>query len=114
VDAALSASSWEDHYERPRRLPLTTEPATDGRSRAASSNRRCISSEETAAFLHDLADQLEDGPSFTISASEWEIPFDYSDPVEVEIEFSAQRERELEIELEFTEPSGVTSCQFGK
>jgi len=65
-----------------------------------------LSSEETAAFLHDLADQLEDGPSFTISASEWEIPFDYSDPVEVEIEFSAQRERELEIELEFTEPSG--------
>jgi len=50
-----------------------------------------LSSEETAAFLHDLADQLEDGPSFTISASEWEIPFDYSDPVEVEIEFSAQR-----------------------
>jgi len=40
--------------------------------------------------------------------------FDYSDPVEVEIEFSAQRERELEIELEFTEPSGVTSRQFGK
>ncbi|WP_254764446.1 amphi-Trp domain-containing protein [Natrinema marinum] len=64
-----------------------------------------LSSEETAAFLHDLADQLEGG-SFTISASEWEIPFDYSDPVEVEIEFSQQRERELEIELEFTEPSG--------
>ncbi|MGQ3413465.1 amphi-Trp domain-containing protein [Natrinema versiforme] len=65
-----------------------------------------LSREETAAFLHDLADQLEAGTSFTISASEWEIPFDYSDPVEVEIEFAEQRERELEIELEFTEPSG--------
>ncbi|SEV85813.1 amphi-Trp domain-containing protein [Natrinema salifodinae] len=65
-----------------------------------------LSREETAAFLRDLADQLETGTSFTISATEWEIPFDYSDPVEVEIEFSEQRERELEIELEFTEPSG--------
>ncbi|WP_226006962.1 amphi-Trp domain-containing protein [Natrinema salinisoli] len=65
-----------------------------------------LSREETAAFLHDLADQLEAGSSFTISASEWEIPFDHSDPVEVEIEFSEQSERELEIELEFTEPSG--------
>ncbi|WP_254530611.1 amphi-Trp domain-containing protein [Natrinema gelatinilyticum] len=65
-----------------------------------------LSSEETATFLHDLADQLEAESSFTISASEWEIPFDYSDPIEVEIEFSEQRERELEIELEFTEPGG--------
>ncbi|QLG47974.1 amphi-Trp domain-containing protein [Natrinema halophilum] len=65
-----------------------------------------LSSEETATFLHDLADQLEAGSSFTVSTSEWELPFDYSDPVEVEIEFSEQRERELEIELEFTEPDG--------
>lgn len=65
-----------------------------------------LSSEETAAFLHDLAEQLEAGSSFTISASEWELPFDYSDPVEVEIEFAEHGECELEIELEFTEPSG--------
>jgi amphi-Trp domain-containing protein len=65
-----------------------------------------LSSEETAAFLHALADQLETGSSFTVSASEWEIPFDYGDPVEVEVEFSEQRERELEIELEFSEPKG--------
>ncbi len=64
-----------------------------------------LSSEETAGFLRELADQLEGG-SFTVSASEWEIPFDYSDPVEVEIEFSQQRERELEIELEFTGSDG--------
>lgn len=65
-----------------------------------------LSSEETATFLRDLADQLEEGSSFTVSASEWEIPFDYGDPIEVEIEFAAQRERELEIELEFTAPTG--------
>ncbi|WP_265111064.1 amphi-Trp domain-containing protein [Halosolutus halophilus] len=65
-----------------------------------------LSREETATFLHDLADQLEADSSFTISTSEWEIPFNYSDPVEVEIEFSEQRERELEIELEFTGSKG--------
>lgn len=65
-----------------------------------------LSSEETAAFLHELAEQLEAGSSFTISASEWEIPFEYDDPVEVEIEFADQRDRELEIELEFTAPAG--------
>ncbi|MFD1562022.1 amphi-Trp domain-containing protein [Haloarchaeobius amylolyticus] len=65
-----------------------------------------LSRAETATFLRDLADQLEAGSSFTISAAEWEIPFDAADPVEVEIEFSEQRDRELEVELEFTEPSG--------
>lgn len=44
-----------------------------------------LPNEETATFLHELADQLEDGSSFTISAAKWEIPFDYSDSVEVEI-----------------------------
>ncbi|ELZ09643.1 amphi-Trp domain-containing protein [Natrinema thermotolerans] len=65
-----------------------------------------LSSEETAAFLHELAEQLEAGSSFTISASEWEIPFEYDDPIEVEIEFGDQRDRELEVELEFTAPAG--------
>ncbi|AGB31432.1 hypothetical protein C488_00282 [Natrinema pellirubrum DSM 15624] len=65
-----------------------------------------LSSEETAAFLHELAEQLEAGSSFTISASEWEIPFEYDDPIEVEIEFGDQHDRELEVELEFTAPAG--------
>lgn len=64
-----------------------------------------LSRTETAAFLRDLADQLEEGTSFTITAQEWEIPFEYRDPIEVEVEFTDQRERELEIELEFAEAS---------
>lgn len=64
-----------------------------------------LSRAETAAFLHDLAEQIEDDAAFTITASEWEIPFEFREPVEVEVEFTHQRERELEIELEFTEPS---------
>lgn len=65
-----------------------------------------LSGEEAAAFLHELAEQLETGSSFTISAAEWELPFEYDDPVEVEIEFGDRRDRELEIELEFTAPAG--------
>ena len=62
-----------------------------------------LSRQETAAFLRELADQLESEPTVTVAGSTWEIPFEYRDPIEVEIEFTSQRERELEIELEFTE-----------
>ncbi|MDJ1434150.1 amphi-Trp domain-containing protein [Halostagnicola sp. A-GB9-2] len=65
-----------------------------------------LSRNETAAFLRDLADQLEADTSITVAGSDWEIPFEYRDPIEVEIEFTKQRERELEIELEFSEDSG--------
>lgn len=65
-----------------------------------------LSRQETAAFLRELADQLEADSSLTIATSEWEIPFEYRDPIEVEIEFTKQRDRELEIELEFTEDGG--------
>ncbi|GAB7017189.1 amphi-Trp domain-containing protein [Halostagnicola bangensis] len=65
-----------------------------------------LSRTETAAFLRDLADQLEADTSITVAGSDWEIPFEYRDPIEVEIEFTKQRERELEIELEFSEDSG--------
>ena len=42
----------------------------------------------------------------TVSGSDWEIPFEYREPIEVEVEFSKQREGELEIEVEFTEATG--------
>ncbi|TYL40696.1 amphi-Trp domain-containing protein [Natronococcus pandeyae] len=62
-----------------------------------------LSREETATFLRDLADQIEADRTVTIAGSEWEIPFEYRDPIEVEIEFTKQRERELEVEIEFSE-----------
>lgn len=62
-----------------------------------------LSREETAAFLRDLADQLERDSSVTVAGSDWEIPFEYREPIEVEVEFTKQRERELEIEIEFSE-----------
>ncbi|SIR72475.1 amphi-Trp domain-containing protein [Natronorubrum thiooxidans] len=65
-----------------------------------------LSRDETAAFLRDLADQIEAETTVTVAGSGWEIPFEYRDPIEVEIEFTKQRDRELEIELEFSEPRG--------
>ncbi len=59
---------------------------------------------ETARFLRALADAVEEGPRVTVSGTDWEIPFEYAEPIEVEIEFTSRRERELEIEIVFTEP----------
>lgn len=62
-----------------------------------------LSREQTATFLHELADQIADDTRLTVSTSEWEIPFEYDEPIEVEVEFTGGRESELEIEVEFTE-----------
>lgn len=65
-----------------------------------------LSRAATASFLRDLADQVENDTSLTLSSQEWEIPFEYREPIEIEVEFSGGREAELEVELEFTEPRG--------
>lgn len=60
-----------------------------------------LSRTETAHFLREIADALENDSSLTVSGNTWEIPFEYREPIEVEIEFGGQRTKELEIELEF-------------
>jgi amphi-Trp domain-containing protein len=60
-----------------------------------------LSREATAGFLRDLADQIEDEPRLTISTDEWEIPFEFDEPIEVEVEFVGETHRQLELELEF-------------
>jgi len=65
-----------------------------------------LSRAATASFLRELADQIEDDTTLTLSSEEWEIPFEYREPVEVEVEFAGGREAELEVEFEFTEPRG--------
>lgn len=64
-----------------------------------------LSTDETAAFLRSVADSLDGGNELTISGDDWEIPFEFAEPIEVEVEFSSRRERELELEIEFTEPT---------
>ena len=65
-----------------------------------------LSRSATAAFLREMADQIEDDTSLTLSSEEWEIPFEYREPIEVEVEFSGGHEAELEVEFEFTRPRG--------
>jgi amphi-Trp domain-containing protein len=65
-----------------------------------------LSRESTATFLRELADQIDAGTELTISSDDWQIPFEYREPIEVEVEFTSQRETELEIELEFEESRG--------
>jgi len=65
-----------------------------------------LSRESTASFLRELADQIEAGTELTVSSDDWQIPFEYREPVEIEVEFTSQREKELEIEVEFTESRG--------
>jgi amphi-Trp domain-containing protein len=60
-----------------------------------------LSADATASLLRDLADQIEEGSDLTVSSDEWEIPFQFGEPIEVEVEFIGEGERELEIELEF-------------
>lgn len=89
-----------DHVEFPDRGNNERTTVTDG----FFEREVYLSRTETAAFLRNLADQLEADTSFTISTDEWEIPFEYADPIEVEIEFAKGEKRQLEIELEFSEP----------
>ena len=61
-----------------------------------------LSRDETAAFLRDLAEQLEAGTDLTVGHGDWEVPFSFLEPVELEVELEEDDdERELEIELEF-------------
>lgn len=55
-----------------------------------------------ASFLRAVADQLEAGTSITISGEDWELPFEFEEPVELEIEFEGNDKRELEVEVELT------------
>lgn len=62
-----------------------------------------LSREATVSFLRDLADQLEAGRTVTVGNENWEIPFEYGEPIEVEIEHEEAEDeepRELEIEIE--------------
>ncbi|WGI18023.1 amphi-Trp domain-containing protein [Methanonatronarchaeum sp. AMET-Sl] len=53
---------------------------------------------ETAEFLRNLADEIEESNEIKITTNEWELPFKIRNDVEVEIELEGD---ELEIELEF-------------
>lgn len=89
-----------DHVEFPDDRRVDQATVTDG----FFEREVQLSSDQTATFLRDLADQIEQGSKLTISTTDWEVPFEFTEPIEVEVEFTGGRQDELEIEVEFTEP----------
>ena len=67
-----------------------------------------LSKSELIEFLRGLADQLEKGNEITVSSDEWEIKFDFTEPIELEVEFDGQA-RKLEFEIEFRQRSKIKS-----
>lgn len=62
-----------------------------------------LSRELTVRFLREIANQIEDGTALTITGDDWEIPFEYREPVEIQVELTTQHRRELEIKFAFEE-----------
>jgi amphi-Trp domain-containing protein len=59
-----------------------------------------LDASEAGEFLIALGEQLRDDDQLTIVADEWELPFEFGEPVDLEIDFEGAGEPELEIELE--------------
>ena len=64
-----------------------------------------VDREAAGDFLIQVGQQLKAGTTITVTGDDWELPFDFQEPVELEIEFEGDGERELELEVELT---GVT------
>ncbi len=62
---------------------------------------------EVAEFLRNLAEQILRG-NVDVVSEDWEIRFEFTDPVEVEVEFDGDK-KELEIELTFRRRSGISA-----
>lgn len=59
-----------------------------------------LDTDAAGAFLEKLGKQLQDGDRLTISTDEWELPFEFGEPVELEVDFGGVGEPVLEIEVE--------------
>ena len=65
--------------------------------------------EQAGAFLIQLGEQLQHGTDITLTTDEWELPFEFREPVELEVEFRGYGDGELEIELELNGPRDDSS-----
>ncbi|MFB6140914.1 MAG: amphi-Trp domain-containing protein [Halosimplex sp.] len=59
-----------------------------------------VDREVAGEFLIQIGEQLKADTTITVSGDDWEIPFDFREPVELEVEFEGAGERELELEVE--------------
>ncbi|WP_247729239.1 amphi-Trp domain-containing protein [Halovivax limisalsi] len=59
-----------------------------------------LTASDAGEFLIELGEQLRDEDTVTLVGDEWELPFDFGEPIELEIEFDGVEDPELEIEME--------------
>ncbi len=59
-----------------------------------------LDAREAGEFLIALGEQLRDDDELTLVDDEWELPFQFGEPMELEIDFDGMDDPELEIELE--------------
>ncbi len=59
-----------------------------------------LDAREAGEFLIALGEQLRAGDELTLVDDEWELPFQFGEPMELEIDFDGMDDPELEIELE--------------
>ncbi len=65
-----------------------------------------VSKEELIKFLKGIVEQLEAGNEITLSSEEWEVKFDFTEPIEIEIEYERDKKK-LKIEVEFRQHSKI-------
>ena len=70
-----------------------------------------LDASEVGEFLVALGEQLRDDEELTISDEEWELPFQFGEPIEMEIDFDGMDEPELEIEIEIPGRTDATAPQ---
>lgn len=70
-----------------------------------------LDASEAGEFLIAVGEQLRDGDELTLSDEEWELPFQFGEPVELEVDFDGMDDPELEIELEIPGRTDETAPQ---
>jgi len=70
-----------------------------------------LDASEVGEFLIALGEQLRDGDELTLSDEEWELPFQFGEPVEMEVDFDGMGDPELEIEIEIPGRTDETAPQ---
>jgi amphi-Trp domain-containing protein len=88
----------------------TEEPTTIRPGREFEREYR-LSAAEAGEFLVAVGERLRDGEELTIGDpdGEWELPFEFGEPVELEIDYEGVGEPELEIEVEIPGRTGESA-----
>ncbi len=60
-----------------------------------------LSRNELADVLRDLADQISKESRLKISSTDWEIPFEFQEPLKLKIDFEGNGKKKLKIKIEF-------------